>query len=474
MYVPILTVSCHRRMQRRSRLAASSAWQPLTCLQRFFQQPSVKRMFESIRPAAAEKLPSAKVATGSRLTRMAGDCRTRFVQEMEENMERGRCLGTKADAWKSNANQHLYGVIPCCGTSRFTYEHAVGNAAGNVDRSVSYHGIAVAKVLEEAAARVEELCSKPVQAICTDEAGQYRRAKDVLALRHPHRYFGKCYAHWVNGVVKKLFFTAMLKQVVTRLAAVIECFRNSDPWANRLYAKEIEFYGKATALHKATKERWTTVQTSLASALKVQDALQSVATDNHHLPDVPACITDIYVNGPEVWRQFEAAEKVARPLAQAALWMQRNDANLADVLFMMARVRELLEDTSEQFSDEVEARWLLEEQPLLLLAGRVLAEMVDEEDDGEAAEEERQRGLLNPSTQEVAEEAVAMRHCKGEDERDLHPFPPGDQDNKSHPKQPRRLRGARGWKIRLADFFRKASDLPDVPDFPPLLLPYVE
>eukprot|EP00918_Siedleckia_nematoides_P090546 GHVU01199015.1.p1 GENE.GHVU01199015.1~~GHVU01199015.1.p1 ORF type:complete len:301 (+),score=68.94 GHVU01199015.1:1322-2224(+) len=49
--------------------------------------------------------------------------------------------------------------------------------------------------------------------------------------------------------------------------------------------------------------------------------------------------------------------------------MQRNDANLADVLFMMARVRELLEDTSEQFSDEVEARWLLEEQPLLLLAG---------------------------------------------------------------------------------------------------------
>eukprot|EP00918_Siedleckia_nematoides_P039949 GHVU01086793.1.p1 GENE.GHVU01086793.1~~GHVU01086793.1.p1 ORF type:complete len:654 (+),score=106.15 GHVU01086793.1:106-1962(+) len=616
----------------------------------------------------------------------------------------------KADAWKSTSNEHVYGVIAVSGDSRLTCEHVVGDKGGNVDRSSVYHGIAIAKVLEEACKGVEDFIGEVVPAICTDEAGQYRRAKDILALRYPQKFWGKCYAHWVNGLTKRLFFTLM-KDDVTLLGNIVDCFRQSDPWANRLFAKMMEYYGKAMALYRALKERWTTVQYSFASVLRARGALQSVATDHHHLRGAPECIKTLFTNGAEIWERFERAEGLARPLTQAALWMQRNDVNLGDVLYMIARLWRTLNDASASLGEEVEGRWFLEEQPLLLIAGllepryasdmrarirasatltvehvayfaviyhkkfigddvtgladatlqwvrgplpqqqlcgnsqslwellrmgsdcgmrklaalalfvlslpvstadcerlfsdfgyiqtksrnrlgiekvhwfsqvkqdvrqrdfesgekkqqkrrrilspvdltrvtpdagppsgtavpqlpiveaaddevelitaqlpgpatrreggsssqsnqqvglggaayeqaaetaqreqqladgeamyAILAEMVDDEEDYEAVEEERRRDLQNCSSQQLAEEAVAMKHSTGEDARAAHHFPAGDADKKSFPQQPRRLRGARGWKLRLSDLFRHHDDVPLVPDFPPLLRPFM-
>eukprot|EP00918_Siedleckia_nematoides_P022658 GHVU01048796.1.p1 GENE.GHVU01048796.1~~GHVU01048796.1.p1 ORF type:complete len:815 (+),score=112.47 GHVU01048796.1:107-2551(+) len=334
----------------------------------FFQEPTVMELFQLVRPAAVEALPKPDMVTGHRLTAMASEAKDAFLVDMRKETANGKCLAVKGDAWKNIAGHHQFGVIVQCGSSTFSFEDAVGKHVGNVDRSYAYHGIAVATVLEGACERIEEFCGKPPEAICTDEAGQYRRAKDILAYRRPHMYLGKCYAHWGCGVFKKIFFKAHLKAEVTLVTAIVDCFRSSDPWANRLHDKMTDFYGKPLALYRAVAERWTTLQYSLASVLRVWGAVVSVAHDHHHLPDAPECLKELVHDAPQLQRRLQQAETLARPITQAVLWMERGDVTLADVLYMMASMRETLHAAGEVYSEVVELRWTLEEQPILLVA----------------------------------------------------------------------------------------------------------
>eukprot|EP00918_Siedleckia_nematoides_P073480 GHVU01160375.1.p1 GENE.GHVU01160375.1~~GHVU01160375.1.p1 ORF type:complete len:295 (-),score=35.09 GHVU01160375.1:29-805(-) len=249
---------------------------------------------------------------------MATQVQTSFVSECGKSVDAGKALVMKADGWKDAANRHVLGVIISCGEHTHSHEQALPGEPGNVERGYHFDGVASAKTLEAAMLSVGELCGHDVHAVCTDEAGQYGRGKRILSLRFPYVFFGRCYAHLVNCIVKAIFFRSELKEEMDLVTNLIDAFRKSYPWANRLENTMKELYGKVMALIRASDERWTTVQGSFASVLRVRGAISTVAASQYSRDDCPASLKVVYEQGREFWARVESAEAVARPLAQAA------------------------------------------------------------------------------------------------------------------------------------------------------------
>ncbi|ETM97328.1 hypothetical protein PPTG_20349 [Phytophthora nicotianae INRA-310] len=69
----------------------------------------------------------------------------------------------------------------------------------------------------------------------TDGAGQCGRAHRILALRWPNIYFGKCFAHDINNLVKAVLKTLSFCKVADEASSAVNALNaSSSKWLPRM------------------------------------------------------------------------------------------------------------------------------------------------------------------------------------------------------------------------------------------------
>lgn len=170
----------------------------------WIERPATIRFIEALRPSAVKSLPSRRVLGGTILRDAACRSRNEQLPNIKMLAENDGCnVNFVCDGWEDGSKRHILGCIVQVLNEWMSYDEALGN--GNIIESDEHHGIATANLIETAFTKVFDDLGLQVSCVVTDDAGQCQRAKRILSLRFPHMYFGKCYAHQVNLIVKDVF-----------------------------------------------------------------------------------------------------------------------------------------------------------------------------------------------------------------------------------------------------------------------------
>ena len=196
-----------------------------------------------------------------------------------------------------------------------------------------HDGIAVAREMESLIHEIDlQYTALKCRAICTDDAGQYGRARRILALRYPHYHFVHCFAHQVNLIVKDVLKKGYGKTVQEAAAIVSKMNQSPSKWLIRANGEMKKMYGKTTALLSLIEVRWNSAQQLLASLLRVKSALISFHT---RYCDDEKFLTEFEPLGDtQFWKRVARAENSMVPLTKASFIMQKNETSLAHVFVM--------------------------------------------------------------------------------------------------------------------------------------------
>jgi len=180
-------------------------------------------------------------------------------------------------------------------------------------------------------------------------------------------YFGKCFAHQVNLVVKDVFKVVYIKVVNRARILVTKYNASTSKWLSRLNKESKSLYGVTPALLRIIDVRWNSVQATMASILRIRSSFKMVQAKYGGDADFPKelKVDDTFFN------HLEDAEMVLRPLTLASFQMLRDSNTLADVLDMFGRLYQgfcIHEFHKLELTQLLEKRWKQQEQPLLLLA----------------------------------------------------------------------------------------------------------
>jgi len=194
--------------------------------------------------------------------------------------------------------------------------------------------ITTAKLIETAFTKVVNDLGMPVSCVVTDDVGQCQRAKRILSVRFPHMYFGKCYAHQVNLIVKDVFKLIHV-QLVSCVKSLTKAYNESaSKWLVILVDRCKKLYGRSTSLLRIIDVRWNSVQSAFASVLRIRTALKLLHAEYGNVQDFSE---DIKVDNT-FFEQLVEAELLLRPLTKASFVMQRDCNTLADVLNNLSQV----------------------------------------------------------------------------------------------------------------------------------------
>ncbi|GMG18015.1 unnamed protein product [Phytophthora fragariaefolia] len=207
-----------------------------------------------------------------------------------------------------------------------------------------------------------------VGAIITDNAGQCRRARQILAIRWPHIVFLFCFAHDVNNLVKSVLRSSF-KDIAAQAATAVKIVNtSSSKWLPRARIMMKKCYGRSLGLRTLCETRWNSMQGCFASLLRVQSALQMFYRRYETYDDFPL---ELHVFGNMLfWDNLKRAESVIAPLAYASYRLQRDENTVGDVVFSYRSIYEGFQQQLNDFDklvDCVEARWAQCEQPLFML-----------------------------------------------------------------------------------------------------------
>ena len=105
----------------------------------------------------------------------------------------------------------------------FSFDEALGK--GNLIEESRHDGFSTAQLIERAMLATEEHLGMSIGSVVTDDASYCARAKQILALRFPNKYFGRCYAHQVNLIVKDILkvVNPLLVDQAKNLVASFNC-----------------------------------------------------------------------------------------------------------------------------------------------------------------------------------------------------------------------------------------------------------
>jgi hypothetical protein len=254
------------------------------------------------------------------------NCRIRNEQlpKLKRLVEQDGCnLNFICDGWEDGSKRHILGCIVQVWNEWMSYDEALGN--GNIIDSDEHHGIATAKLIETAFTKVVNDLGMPVSCVVTDDVGQCQRAKRILSVRFPHMYFGKCYAHQVNLIVKDVFKLIHV-QLVSCVKSLTKAYNESaSKWLVILVDRCKKLYGRSTSLLRIIDVRWNSVQSAFASVLRIRTALKLIHAEYGNMHDFPE---DIEVDNA-FFEQLVEAELLLRPLTKASFVMQRDCNTLA-------------------------------------------------------------------------------------------------------------------------------------------------
>ncbi|KAG3086052.1 hypothetical protein PI125_g19043 [Phytophthora idaei] len=139
----------------------------------------------------------------------------------------------------------------------------------------------------------------------SNDTGQCRRARPILALRWPKIALVFCFAHDINNMVKEVLETSFAQITREAAAAVNANNGSSSKWLKR--ARDI--------------------MACFASLLRVRSAMQMLARQSHRNDDVPSLLfvfLKVYF-----WNDLKAAERV---IAVVSYRLQRDQNTVEDVV----------------------------------------------------------------------------------------------------------------------------------------------
>eukprot|EP00918_Siedleckia_nematoides_P059918 GHVU01130653.1.p1 GENE.GHVU01130653.1~~GHVU01130653.1.p1 ORF type:complete len:869 (+),score=113.14 GHVU01130653.1:371-2608(+) len=333
----------------------------------FFEKDSTRALFEFTRKGVVEALPKAKRLSGTLLTAAGLERQQQMLPLIQEKVKKeGTALTVKIDSWKDVSSNDVVGTMVGTDDDFFCYDQVLGPEAQSINRDEEFDGLAAARMIEEKIVpAVKMLVATPVAAFISDESGELSRAKRILALRFPAVYWGKCYAHQNNRLVRDVLTHTCFQLVAAVAIALVSCFNNSKAWRNTLVNKCRQLYKRSGPLLAATENRWCSAQACFASILRLQKSIQLILLE--HSNELPPALARVLELGQEFWTKLREVHEVVFALCKSQLVLQRRSGSLADVVFCYGRFSEDM-GHQDDLATQVQKRWEGTEQPLFLLA----------------------------------------------------------------------------------------------------------
>ncbi|GMG15955.1 unnamed protein product [Phytophthora fragariaefolia] len=327
---------------------------------RLMEDPAILRFLELVCPGISKILPSRHVLGKRILMEHAKRYQEIEVESLKSVVKKtGGWVNILSDGWMNIKKEHLVG----CQLSLF----GVILTYGLYPAGDEHHGIAIAMQLEQVLKQAQQEQWR-VGAIITDNAGQCRRARQILAVRWPHIVFLSCFAHDVNNLVKSVLRSSF-KDIAAQTATAVKIVNaSSSKWLPRARKMMKNCYGRSLGLRTLCETRWDSMQGCFASLLRVQSALQMFYRRYKTYDDFPL---ELHVFGNILfWNNLKRAESVIAPLAYASYRLQRDENTVGDVVFSYRSIYKGFQQQLNDFDklvDCVEARWAQCEQPLFML-----------------------------------------------------------------------------------------------------------
>ena len=220
-------------------------------------------------------MPSRRKLSGKLLRDAAKSSRDDILPKMANFHSNFKCnYFCVCDGWVDVSKRHILGSIVALLNLWFAYDESLGK--GNLITDDRHDGLAVAQQIEKAFIKTENDFGITFGGVTTDEAGQCQRAKRILALRYPNMYFGKCFAHQVNLLVKDVFKVVYIEVVNRARILVTKYNASTSKWLPRLDKESKGLYGVIPALLTIIDLRWNSVQATMASILRIRSSFKMV------------------------------------------------------------------------------------------------------------------------------------------------------------------------------------------------------
>ena len=328
------------------------------------ERPTFKRMIDSFRARASEKLPGRKKMR-SVIMEMAGKAQKEVCDLIEGGKVSGRRVGITIDGWNGSNKKHVEGVMVKVG--RLVYPGDCEECGSNHD------GVRVARSWVE-------LCDNQDLSwnyLTTDSAGQCGRARRILARRYPDRLFNCCWAHQLNLMVKHLLEHEDFAVVAQNAAKVAKAFsKSSSKWLPKLNDQVKKTYGfvhtSGTQVLRIGETRWNSSQGCFASLLRIRKALRLFAVAYAGHDKWPAIFN--VLEEPSFWHPLAEAELMIRPFCEASFLMQRRVNNMGHVLLVLLNLTRHVQEycgkdsaTAKDMLKDIERRWATTENHLFFL-----------------------------------------------------------------------------------------------------------
>ncbi|ETP19653.1 hypothetical protein F441_06435 [Phytophthora nicotianae CJ01A1] len=263
-----------------------------------------------------------------------------------------------SDGWQNVRREHITGsILTLFGKSLRFGVHEDGDRHDGIAIAVQLEPILVQAIAED----------WNVGCMITDDAGQCRRARQILSLRWPKISFIFCFAHDINNLVKDVLKTSF-SQITREASAAVNAVNNSVKWLRRARNLMNKMYGYELSLCSLCVTRWNSMQACFASLSRVKSALEMLARQCHEDDDFPRDLA-VFLKD-YFWSDLKRVERVIAPLSLASYRLQRDENTLGDVIKSYADIFAGFKQApqySKQLIECVEKRWKKCEQPLFML-----------------------------------------------------------------------------------------------------------
>lgn len=321
---------------------------------------SFKRLLTFLNPACANAIPSRRKFANKLLPEESSrELVTQKAAMLSEQKATSSCVTLILDTWENVARNHILGVMLLLQGRTLVW--------GSLGVGLRNDGLALAALVERLIIDVMA-AGFDIGCLVTDDAGNFARARRILAFRWPKIIFQFCLAHQVNLIVKDVLKNNEFQNIAVAAAKVINVFNAStSKWLPRLKARCIYVYGKSWSLLRLMEVRWNSAQAAFASLLRIRTAVKSFVIMNQYRSDFPHTLkcagTDIF------WEKVEYAESIIRPMSYASFIFQRTNASMAHAVYIFFRIYlSFRANSASDLIEIIERRWLAMEQPLFMLA----------------------------------------------------------------------------------------------------------
>lgn len=229
---------------------------------------------------------------------------------------KGHYIALLVDGWETNTKSSLEGVMLKAGPTSFLLT--------SVQPGTEHHALAVAAMWEEIMTTHAKTYLPRLRYFLSDDAGQCGRARRILALRHPHILWIKCWAHQVNLMVGHLMSrSSFVAASDAAVKAATDVRKSSSKWYARLRNISERRYGKSAAntIFTLAETRWNSLQAVFASQLRIRGACELLYHEHNDDPKWPSSL-DVW-RERTFWFKLEEAELLIRPFCDASFLMQR-------------------------------------------------------------------------------------------------------------------------------------------------------